>query len=173
MDNVGPTWVCSFGGMWYVFVVVDNFCRYFLVFFIKAKDEAFTHARDLILWLQNEFPKNAIGAICSDNGTKFKNTDFEAFYASLGLKHQFSSPYVPQQNGIVEHKNQTLVEMVRTMLDENRTPRHFCVEAIDIACHVSNHIFLTAFLNKTSYELWFGWSPKLVILGCLGADALC
>jgi transposase InsO family protein len=64
-------------------------------------------------------------AIRSDNDTKFKNTHFETFSASLGLEHQVSTLYVPQQNGIVEHKNQTLVEMAKTILDEHRTPRHF------------------------------------------------
>jgi transposase InsO family protein len=100
-------------------------------------------------------------AISSDNGTEFINTHFETFCASLGLEHKFSYPYVPQQNGIVERKNRTLVEMARTMLDEHRTPRRFWAEAINTACHVSNHIFLRAFLNKTSYELQFGWPPKV------------
>jgi transposase InsO family protein len=63
---------------------------------MKAKDEAFTHAQDLILWLQNEFPKNAMRVIRSNNGLVFKNTHFETFCTSLGLEHPFSSPYVPQ-----------------------------------------------------------------------------
>jgi transposase InsO family protein len=92
--------------------------------------------------LQNEFAKNVITAIRSDNGIEFKNTHFEIFCASLGLEHKFSSPYVPQQNGIVERKNQTLFEMSRTMLDEHMTPRRFWAEAMNIACHVSNRIFL-------------------------------
>jgi hypothetical protein len=76
---------------------------------------------------------------------------------------------VPQQNGIVERKNRTLVEMARTMLDEHRTPRRFWAEAINTACHVSNRIFLRAFLNKTSYELRFGRPPKFShfwVFGC-------
>ena len=92
---------------------------------MESKDEAFPHARDLILWLQNEFPKNAMRAIRSDNGSEFKNIHFETFCASLGLEHQFSSPYVPKQNGVVEHKNRTLVEMARMILDEHRTPRRY------------------------------------------------
>ena len=92
---------------------------------MESKDKAFSHAHDFILWLQNEFPKNAMRVIRSDNGTKFKNTHFKTFCASLGLEHQFSSPYVPQQNGVVECKNQTLVEMARMMLDEHRTPRRY------------------------------------------------
>jgi transposase InsO family protein len=123
---------------------------------MEGKDEAFSHAWDLILQLQNEFPKNVMRSIHNDNDTEFKNTHFETFCPSLGLEHQFSSPYVPQQNGVVEHKNQTLVEMGRTMLDEHRTPRRYWAEAINTACHVSNRIFLQAFMKKTSYELRFG-----------------
>jgi transposase InsO family protein len=123
---------------------------------MKAKDEDFAHAQGLILRLQNEFPKNAMIEIFNDNGTKLKNTHFETFCASLGLEHQFSSPCVPQQNGIVEHKNWTLVEMAMMMLDDHRSPTRFWIKAINIACYVWNQIFLRAFLNKTSYELGFG-----------------
>jgi transposase InsO family protein len=87
MDTIGPARVCSFVGKWYVLVVVVDFSRYSWVFFMTTKDEAFTHARDLILRLQNEFPKNAMRAIRSDNGTEFKNTQFATFCASLGLEH--------------------------------------------------------------------------------------
>jgi transposase InsO family protein len=95
MDTVGPARVRSDGGKWYVLVIVDDFSRYSWVFFMQAKDEAFSHTWDLILWLQNEFSKNAMRAIRSDNVTEFKNTQFETFCASLGLEHQFSYPYVP------------------------------------------------------------------------------
>ena len=72
---------------WYVLVVVDDFLRCSWVFFMEAKDDAFSLVQDLILRLQTEMPKNAIRAISSDNGTKFKNSQFETFYASLGLEH--------------------------------------------------------------------------------------
>ena len=131
---------------------------------MEAKDEAFYFARDLILRLQNELPKHAMRAIRSDNGTEFNNTQFETFCSSLGLEHQFSSPYVPRQNGIIERKHRTLVEMARTMLEEHRTPRRYWAEAINTACHVSNHIFLWAFMKKASYELWFGHHFR--VFGC-------
>ncbi|WVZ63589.1 hypothetical protein U9M48_013212 [Paspalum notatum var. saurae] len=72
-------------------------------------------------------------------------------------------------NGVVERKNWTLVEMARTMLDEHRTPRKFWADAINTACYMSNHIFLRAVLNKTSYGLRFGRQPKvshLRVFGC-------
>jgi transposase InsO family protein len=71
---------------------------------------------------------DAIRAICSDNGSEIRNSCFETFCHNLGLDHQFLSPYMPPQNGVVERMNRTLCEMARTMLDEHRTPRRFWVE---------------------------------------------
>jgi hypothetical protein len=70
-------------------------------------------------------------------------------------------PCVPQQNGVVEHKNRTLVEMARTMLDEHRTHRHFWADAISIACYISNRIFLCSILHLTPFELRFGRKPSV------------
>ena len=84
MDIVGLAQVWSDGGKWYILVIVDDFSRYSWVFFMESKDEAFSHARDLILQLQNKFPKNAMKAIHSDNGTEFKNTHFETFLWFFG-----------------------------------------------------------------------------------------
>ena len=111
----------------------------------------------------------AIKVIRSDNGTEFKNSLFATFCSEKGLEHQFSSPRVPQQNGVVERKNRTLVEMARTMLDEHATPRKYWAEAISTACHVSNRVFLRATLHKTSYELRFEKKPSVShfrIFGC-------
>ena len=91
---------------------------------MRTKDEAFEFVRDLILRLKNELP-HAMRAIRSDNGIEFKNTRFDTFCSDQGLKLQYSSPYTPQQNGVVEQKNRMLVEMARTILDEHRTPRKY------------------------------------------------
>ena len=61
----------------------------------------------------------------SDSGTEFKNTGLDEYLDILGITHELSSPNTPQQNGIMEHKNMTLVEMARTMLDEYKTPQRF------------------------------------------------
>ena len=168
MDTVGPARVQSAGGKWYVLVVVDDFSRYSWVFFLASKDETFTHFRGLFSRLSVELP-GALRAIRSDNGTEFKNSYFESFCGETGVEHQFSSPYVPQQNGVVERKNRTLVEMARTMLDEYSTPRKFWAEAIATACHVSNRVFLRAHLHLTSYELRYGRKPSVShfrVFGC-------
>ncbi|WVZ80194.1 LOW QUALITY PROTEIN: hypothetical protein U9M48_027689 [Paspalum notatum var. saurae] len=167
MDTVGPARVASVSGKWYVLVVVDNFSRFSWVFFMESKDEAFGFVRDLVLRLRNESHK-AMRAIRSDNGGEFRNSRFENFCRDLGLEHQFSFPYTPPQNGVVERKNHTLVEMARTMLDEHRTLRRFWAEEVNTACYIANQIFLRAFLGKTSYELRFGRQPSVKHLRAFG-----
>ena len=124
MDTVGPSRVRSMGGKWYVLVIVDDYSRYSCVFFLESKHQVFEHFRLLALRLNNEHP-NCLKAIRSDNGTEFRNGSFNEFCLEHGIDQQFSAPRVPQQNGVVERKNCTLVEMARMMLDEHRSPRRF------------------------------------------------
>jgi transposase InsO family protein len=100
------------------------------------------------LRLNNEHP-NCLKAIQSDNGTEFRNASFDQFYLKHGVDRQFSAPRVPQQNGVVERKNRTLVMMARMILDEHRIPRPFWAEAINTACYISNQISLCLLLNLT------------------------
>jgi transposase InsO family protein len=109
--------------------------------------------------------------IRSDNGTEFKNSQIDGFLEEEGIKHEFSSSYTPQQNGVVERKNRTLLDMVRTMLDEYKTSDRFWVEAINTACYSINRLYLHRILKKTSYELLTKISMFL-ILEFLGANAL-
>jgi transposase InsO family protein len=119
---------------------------------LESKDQVFEHFQLLALWLNNEHP-NCLKAIHSDNETEFRNASFDEFYLEHGIDQQFSTPRVPQQNGVVERKNHTLVEMARMMLDEHRTPRHFWADVISTACYISNRIFLHSILHLTPFEL--------------------
>jgi hypothetical protein len=112
------------------------------------------------LRLNNEHP-NCLKAIHSDNGTAFRNASFDQFCLEHGVDQQFSASCVPQQIGVIERKNRTIVEMARVMLDEHRTPRRFWAEAINIACYISNRIFLRSLLNLTPFELRFGRQPSI------------
>jgi transposase InsO family protein len=91
--------------------------------------------------------------IRSDNGSEFKNLQVEEYLVEEGVKHEFSAPYTPQQNGVVERKNRTLIDMARTMLGEFKTPERFWSEAVNTACHAINMLYLHRLLKKTSYEL--------------------
>jgi transposase InsO family protein len=137
MDTVGPSRVRSMGGKWYILVVVDDYSHYSWVFFLESKDEVFDHFRSLALRLNNEHP-NCLKAIHSNNKTEFRNASFDAFCLEHGINQQFSAQRVPQQNGVMEQKNRTLVEMARAMLDEHRIPRSFWADAISTACYISN-----------------------------------
>ena len=74
------------------------------------------------------------------NGTKFKNSGVDGYLDEFGITHELSAPYTPQQNGVVDRKNKTLIEMARTMLDEYKTPPPFWPEAIDTTCHSQHGI---------------------------------
>jgi transposase InsO family protein len=101
MDTVGPSRVRSIGGKWYVFVIVDDYSRYSWVFFLESKNEVFKHFWSLALRLNNEHP-NFLKAIHDDNGTEFRNDSFHEFCLEHGIDQQFSTPRVPQQNGVME-----------------------------------------------------------------------
>jgi transposase InsO family protein len=137
MNTIGPSWVRSMVGKWYVLVIVDDYSRYSWVFFLESKDEVFEHFQSLALRLNNEH-SNCLKVIHSDNGIEFRNASFDQFCLDHGVDQQFSAPCVPQQNEVMEQKNRTLVEMVRMMLDEHRTPRYFWTDAISTICYISN-----------------------------------
>jgi transposase InsO family protein len=91
---------------------------------LEIKDQVFEHFQSLALRLNNKHP-NCLKVIRSDNETEFRNASFDEFCLEHGIDQQFSAPHVPQQNGVMERKNCTLVEMARMMLNEYRTPRCF------------------------------------------------
>jgi transposase InsO family protein len=95
MDTVGPSRVCSMGGRWYIFIVIDDYFHYSWVFFLKSKDEVFEHFQSLALRLNNEHP-NCLKAIRSDNGTEFRNVFFDEFCLEHGIDQQFSTPRISQ-----------------------------------------------------------------------------
>nr|GEY10057.1 hypothetical protein [Tanacetum cinerariifolium] len=101
-----------------------------------------------------------VKVIKSDNETEFKNNDLNQFYGMKGIKREFSVPRTPQQNGIAERKNRTLVEAARTMLADSLLPIPFWAEAVNTACYVQNRVLVTKPHNKTPYELLHGRTPS-------------
>jgi transposase InsO family protein len=86
------------------------------------------------------------------------------------IKHEFSAPYTPQQNGVVERKNRTLIDMTRKMLGEYKTLERFWSEAVNTACHAINRIYLHRLLKKMTYELLTSNKPNVSYV-YLGANA--
>jgi transposase InsO family protein len=119
---------------------------------------------------QNKF-EIKIERIRSDNGTELKNTNIEEFLNEERIGHEFSVPYTPQQNGIVERKNRTLIEAARTMLDEYEIPDHFWADAINTSCHAINHLYLQKILNKTHTSFYLVKNLTCLILEFLEVSA--
>ena len=118
MDLMGPMQVESIGGKRYVFFVVDDFSRFTWVNLIREKSDTFYVFKDLCTHLQRE-KDGSIVRIRSDHGTEFENTKFNEYCVGEGIKHEFSSPITPQQNGVVERKNITLQESARVCFMQN------------------------------------------------------
>jgi hypothetical protein len=159
-DLFGPIAYISIDGSKYCLVIVDDYSSFTWVFFLQEKSQTQETLKRFLRRAQNEFGLR-IKKIRSNNGTKFKNSQIEGFLEEEGIKHEFSSPYKPQQNGVVERKNRTLLDMARTMLDEYKTPDQFWVEAINTACYSINRLYLHRILKKTSYELLTGKKPNV------------
>ncbi|GKC41511.1 retrovirus-related pol polyprotein from transposon TNT 1-94 [Tanacetum coccineum] len=107
--------------------------------------------------------------IRTDNGTEFKNQILKEYVDSVGISHQASSVKTPQQNGVVERRNWTLVEAARTMLIFSRAPLFLWAEAIATACYTQNRSIIHRQFNKTPYELINGRKPDISFLHVLGA----
>ncbi|KAK1628924.1 hypothetical protein QYE76_003239 [Lolium multiflorum] len=171
LDLFGPSHYDTLGGSKYGLVIVDDYSRYSWVFLLKSKDE--TH-REFITFAKKaqRTYESEIKAIRTDNGTEFKNYTMQEFVDDEGIKHEFSAPYTPQQNGVVERKNRTIIEMARTMLSEFNSPHNFWGEAISTAVHYSNRLFLRPLHNKTPYELLTGNKPNVTYIRVFGCKCL-
>ncbi|GJU18838.1 putative ribonuclease H-like domain-containing protein, partial [Tanacetum coccineum] len=97
--------------------------------------------------------------IRSDNGTKFKNKVMDEFCREKGIKREYNVARTPQQNGIAERTNRTLIEAARTMLADSKLPSTFWAEAVSTACYVQNRVLIVKPHNKTPYELFRGIKP--------------
>ncbi|GJZ96940.1 retrovirus-related pol polyprotein from transposon TNT 1-94 [Tanacetum coccineum] len=114
-DLCGPMMVASINGKKYILVIVDDYSRYTWVYFLYSKDETPEIIKKFIAQTQLNY-KAKVCKIRTDNGTKFKHATLKAHYENLGIMQQFLTACTPQQNGVVERRNRTLIEAARTMI---------------------------------------------------------
>ncbi|GJY46057.1 putative ribonuclease H-like domain-containing protein [Tanacetum coccineum] len=117
MNLFGPTSVRSLNHKTYCLVITDDFSRFSWVFFLRTKDETSGILKDFIRQIKNQLNQK-VKTIRCDNGTKFKNRDFIEFCGSKGIKREYSNARTPQQNGVAERKNRTLIELFDGKSDE-------------------------------------------------------
>lgn len=160
--------VLTRGGNRYFITFIDDCSRYTHVYLLKHKDEAFDKFKAFKALVENQLGRK-IKALRSDRGGEYFSSEFSSFCEENGIIHQTSAPYTPQQNGLAERKNRTLVDMVNAMLLNSRLPLNLWGEALLTACHVHNRV-PSKRTKRSPYEIWKGRIPNLSYLrvwGCL------
>ncbi|KAH9704279.1 hypothetical protein KPL70_011388 [Citrus sinensis] len=150
-------------------VLIDDFSRMCWVYFLKQKSEVASVFWKFKTWIENQSGCK-IKVIRSDNGTEYTADKFAKFCEAAGIEHQLTATYTPQQNGVSERKNRTVMEMARCLLFEKEMPKMFWADAVNTAIFLQNRLPTNALKGKTPFEAWFGFKPSinnLRIFGCI------
>nr|GFA91911.1 retrovirus-related Pol polyprotein from transposon TNT 1-94 [Tanacetum cinerariifolium] len=119
MDLCGPMRVASINGKKYIMVIVDDYSRYTWTLFLRSKDETPEVWKEFLTMIQRNLQAPVI-TVRTDRGTEFLSKILNAFFKEEGIQHQTSTARTPEQNGVVERQNRTLVEDARTMLSASQ-----------------------------------------------------
>ncbi|GJU60053.1 zinc finger, CCHC-type containing protein [Tanacetum coccineum] len=157
----------SLGNKKYVITFIDDASRFCYVYLLHAKDEALDKFR--IYKTEVELQQNdLVKTLRTDRGGEYYDP---IFFQSVGIIHETTAPYTPQQNGVAERKNRALKEMVNSMLSYSGLSEGFWGEAMLTACYLLNRV-----PNKrsktTPYELWYKKRPNLSYLRVWGCRAV-
>ncbi|KAK1435293.1 hypothetical protein QVD17_01054 [Tagetes erecta] len=169
-DVCGPISPSTHGGNSYFLLIVDDYSRYMWAFCFKTKDQVPGLLIELIKKVEKETGKE-IKAIRTDNGGEFISHMLENFLENKGIHHQFTAPYTPQQNGVVERRNRSILGTTRSILKAKKLPQSFWGEAVNHSVYVLNRSPTKALEDATPYEKFKGRKPNLShlkIFGCLG-----
>ncbi|GJW95174.1 retrovirus-related pol polyprotein from transposon TNT 1-94 [Tanacetum coccineum] len=168
MDLCSPMRVASINGKKYILVIVDDYSRYTWTLFLRSKDETPEVLKDFLTMIQRNLQAQVI-TVRTDKGTKFLNKTLHAYFKVEGIEHQTSTPRTPEQNGVVERRNRTLVEAARMMLSASKLPLSFWAEAVATACYTQNRSIIISTHGKTAYHIINDRKPSikhLHIFGC-------
>ncbi|KAD5318271.1 hypothetical protein E3N88_18217 [Mikania micrantha] len=167
MDLFGPVRIMSLAKKKYCLVIVDDYSRFVWTFFLHSKDEVAKSIIHFVLYVEKQYSL-PVKCVRSDNGTEFRNHILDEFYLSKGIKRQYSIPRTPEQNGVVERKNRTLIEAARSMLADSGLPLTFWAEAVNTACYVQNRVLVNQRLLKTPYEVLHHMAPLISFFRAFG-----
>ncbi|GJW94741.1 retrovirus-related pol polyprotein from transposon TNT 1-94 [Tanacetum coccineum] len=168
MDLCGPMRTESINGKKYVLVIVDDYTRFGWVRFLRTKDETPQVIEKFIVKTQRAL-NATVRFVRTDNGTEFVNKTLDGWFESVGISHETSVPRSPQQNGVVERRNRTLMEAARTMLIFAKAPLFLWAEAVATACYTLNRSLVHTLHGKTYYELLKGKKPNLQYFRVFGS----
>ncbi|GJW08121.1 retrovirus-related pol polyprotein from transposon TNT 1-94 [Tanacetum coccineum] len=137
----------------YTFVIVDEYSRYTWVYILKKKSQAPETIMSFIKRVKNQNDIN-VKQLITNNGTEFKNSIIVKFSDEKGISQKISSPYIPEQNGVAERKNITLIEVARTMLSGSVFLKQYWTEAVATTCYTQNRSTIVKRHLKTPYQIF-------------------
>ena len=154
-DVWGPTRTPSMSGKHYFVTFVDDFSRRVWVYLMKQKNEVLEIFLKWKKMIETQTGRK-IKRLRSDNGTEYTNDPFMRVCEDEGIVRHFTVRKTPQQNGVAERMNRTLLEKVRCMLSNAGLGKQFWGEAVTYACHLINRLPSSALEGKTPMEVWSG-----------------
>lgn len=169
-DICGPMECKSIGGSRYFLLFVDDFTRMTFIYFLKCKSETLTCFKEFKAMVEN-YQNTRIKILRTDNGCEYCSNAFQNFLKHEGIIHQKTNPYTPEQNGLSERSNRTIVEKARCLLFEAELDKKFWAEAANTAVYLKNRSIASG-IEKTPYEMWFGKKPDLLHLRVFGSPVM-
>ena len=169
-DLCGKITPKSAGGAEYFLTFTDDKTWYVLVYALKQKSEVFSKFCE---WraLVEKSSGHKLKTLRTDNGGEFMSNKFQDYLKAEGVKHELTVPKTPEQNGVAERQNRTLVESVRAMLTQAKLPKKFWVEALNTAVYLRNRSPTKAVNHATPFEAWTGNKPDVSHLHSFGCTA--
>ena len=155
------------GGKHYFVSFIDDYSRCCAIYFMNSKAEVFEKFREFEAIITNESGQQ-IGTLRTDNGGEYLSKEFEAYLSSKGIKHELTIAYSPEQNGVAERMNRTLMESARAMMSHANLPNQYWAEAVATAVYLSESSALKE--DMTPFEKWYGMKPDishLRVFGCI------
>ncbi|GJY67563.1 putative ribonuclease H-like domain-containing protein [Tanacetum coccineum] len=167
MDLCGPMRIASVNGKKYILVIVDDYPRFTWVKCLRSKDESLDFIIKFLTMIQVRL-KTPVRRIRTDNGTEFVNQTLREYYEKVGISHETYVARSPQQNGVVERCNHTLIEVARTMLIYAKASLFLWAEAVATACYTQNRSIIRLRHGKTPYEILHDKLPDLSFFHVFG-----
>lgn len=169
-DVVGPLNVSSFSGARFFVTFVDDFSRKVVVYPLVRKSDVFEKFVEYKNMAENQC-STKIKILRTDNGGEYVNGKFETFLRQNGITHQKTCPYTPEQNGVAERINRTLMERVRCMIIDSGLDHRFWAEATNTASYLINRIPCRS-EHRSPEEIYSSRRPDLKCLRVFGCPAL-
>ncbi|GJW07799.1 retrovirus-related pol polyprotein from transposon TNT 1-94 [Tanacetum coccineum] len=169
-DLCGPITPSSHGKNHYFILFINDFSRKTWVYFLKEKSQAFEAFKTFKAMVEKEKGLK-IKSMRSDKDGEFLSKEFNKFCEDNGIQRFLTAPYSPKQNGVVERKNRTILNMVRSILKTKKMPKEFWAEAVNCAVYLLNRCPSKSLDNKTPQEECNGLKPTVSHLQVFGSVA--